>query len=334
MKVAFFSTKSFDRTSFDAINTEQGHEIQYFETRLTPETAALAIGRPGVCAFVNDLISAEVLQRLAEGGTRVVALRCAGFNNVDLAAAARVGITVIRVPAYSPHAVAEFAVGLMLTLNRNIHRAYARVREGNFHIQGLTGFDMRGKSVGIIGTGQIGEVLARILQGFGCRILAFDLRENPAFVKLGARYVALNDLFAEADIISLHTPLTPQTHHLINAAAIAKMKPGVMLINTSRGAVVDTAAVIEGLKSRKIGHLGLDVYEEEEAVFFQDLSSQVLDDDQLARLLTFPNVIVTSHQGFLTEEALGEIASTTLANLTDVEQGRPCPNVVAPPGRS
>ncbi|MGE3820275.1 MAG: 2-hydroxyacid dehydrogenase [Isosphaeraceae bacterium] len=328
MRVAFFSAKPFDRTSFDACLGESPHEIQYFDTRLTIDTLGLAADRPAVCVFVNDQLNAEVLQGLSARGARFIALRCAGFNNVDLAAAGRLGFTVVRVPAYSPHAVAEFAVGLMLTLNRKIHKSYARVREGNFQLQGLTGFDMRGKTVGIVGTGLIGRVLAGILRGFGCRILGYDVRENPEFTALGGAYVSLDDLFASSDVISLHTPLTPQTRHLIDARAVARMKPGVMLINTSRGAVVDTSAVIEGLKSRKIGHLGLDVYEEEEAVFFQDLSSEVLDDDELARLLTFPNVIVTSHQGFLTIEALEDIARTTLENLSDLEQGRPCPNAV------
>jgi D-lactate dehydrogenase len=331
MRVAFFSTKSFDRESFDGANVEGRHALHYFEARLTADTSGLAAGYPAVCAFVNDEVDAETLEGLARGGTRVVALRCAGFNNVDLAAASRVGIAVVRVPAYSPHAVAEFAVGLMLTLNRKIHRAYARVREGNFQLQGLTGFDMNRRTVGIVGTGQIGETLAKILRGFGCRLLGFDVRENPACVALGVEYVSLDELFARSDVISLHTPLNPKTHHLINAEAVARMKPGVMIVNTSRGAVIDTSAVIEGLKQRRIGALGLDVYEEEEAVFFRDLSGEVLDDDQLARLLTFPNVIVTSHQAFLTEDALHEIATTTLTNIADVEQGRPCPNAVKPP---
>lgn len=328
MRVAFFSAKPFDQGAFEAANLEFGHDVHYYEARLTEDTVALVGGRAAVCAFVNDDLSEPVLAALAAGGTRLIALRSAGFNHVDLDAAGRLGLTVVRVPAYSPHAVAEYAVGLMLSLNRNIHRAFARAREGNFDLQGLTGFDMRGKVAGVVGTGQIGLAVARILAGFGCKLLAYDPRPNPDCLALGVENVGIDELYGRADVISLHTPLTPETRHMINARSISLMKAGVMIINTSRGAVVDTSAVIEGLKSRKIGTLGLDVYEEEEGVFFNDLSGEVLQDDQLARLLTFPNVIVTSHQGFLTREALGEIASTTLSNIADFSEGRRCPNEV------
>jgi D-lactate dehydrogenase len=325
MKTAVFSTKPYDRAFLDAANGQYRHELVYLQPRLTGETAALAAGFDAVCAFVQDQLDAAVLEKLAAGGTRVVALRCAGFNNVDLAAAARLGQTVVRVPAYS---VAEHTVGLMLALNRKLHRAYNRIREGNFALEGLLGFDFHGRTVGIVGTGKIGATLARILHGFGCRLLAHDAWQNPDCLALGVGYVPLEQLLSESDVVSLHCPLTPQTHHLIDAAAIERMKPGAMLINTSRGAVLDTRAVIRGLKSRRIGALGLDVYEEEEGIFFEDLSARGIDDDVLARLLTFPNVLITGHQAFFTSDALVAIARTTLANLADVEAGRPCANEV------
>ena len=271
-----------------------------------------------------------MLQILAAGGTRVLALRCAGFNNVDLPTAAALGITVVRVSAYSPHAIAEHTVGLMLMLNRQLHRAYNRVREGNFALDGLLGFDLCGKTVGVVGTGRIGALVCRIMAGFGCTVLAHDLLPDPAVVALGVRYLPLADLLAASHIVTLHAPLTPATRHLIDAAAIARMKSGVMLINTSRGALVDTRAVIDGLKSGRIGTLGLDVYEEEGDLFFEDLSSTVIRDDVFARLLTFPNVVITGHQAFLTREALAAIATTTLANLTCVERGEACANQVRP----
>jgi len=274
-----------------------------------------------VCVFVNDQLGAPVLAELARQGTRVIALRCAGFNNVDLAAARDLGITVVRVPAYSPYAVAEHTVGLMLTLNRKIHRAYARVREGNFALQGLLGFDLHGRTVGVVGTGQIGAIVARIMRGFGCEVLAYDPYRSPECEALGARYVELPELFRSSDIITLHCPLTPQTYHLINAEALEQMKDGVMLINTGRGALVDTQAVTEALKSGKIGYLGLDVYEEEAALFFEDRSDRVIQDDVFTRLLTFPNVIITGHQAFFTGEALTNIAETTLSNVTAFERG-------------
>ncbi|MDQ4077660.1 MAG: 2-hydroxyacid dehydrogenase [Chloroflexota bacterium] len=329
MKVAVFSTKSYDREFLKAANAEHGHELTFFEPRLSRETAALAEGFPAICAFVNDELNAEVLHRLAAGGTRLVALRSAGFNNVDLVAAAELGLTVTRVPAYSPYAVAEHAVGLILDLNRRIHRAYNRVREGNFSLEGLLGFDLHGKTVGIIGTGKIGQIFARIMRGFGCQLLAYDPYPNTECEVLGVEYVPLEKLFAHSDIIALHAPLTPETYHIIDEEALKQMKPGVMLINTSRGALVDTRAVIEALKSGKVGSLGLDVYEEEEELFFENLSEQVIQDDTFSRLLTFPNVIVTGHQAFFTEEALANIAETTLDNVTAFETGEGTLHVVS-----
>jgi D-lactate dehydrogenase len=275
-----------------------------------------------VCSFVNDELDAEALAILRRLGVVLVALRSAGYNHVDLAAAARLGMRVARVPSYSPHAVAEHAVALVLSLNRKIHRAYARVREGNFSLDGLVGFDLRGKVVGIVGTGQIGAVAARIFHGFGCRLLAFDVRPDPRLESaLGVRYVPLEALYPEADVLSLHVPLTPETHHMIDAAALTRMKPGVMIVNTGRGALIDTPALIAALKTGLVGAAALDVYEEEEGVFFRDLSDRVLKDDVLARLLTFPNVLITSHQGFLTREALAAIAETTLDSAGAFERG-------------
>lgn len=328
MKVAVFSTKAYDRRFLDAANTESAHELVFFEPRLLPETAPLASGFNAVCAFVNDRLDRAVLEQLARGGTRLIALRSAGFNNVDLDAAGELGMTVVRVPAYSPHAVAEHTVGLMLSLNRNLSRAAARVREGNFSLDGLLGFDMHGKTVGIVGTGKIGTVVATILNGFGCRLLGFDPFPNDACRELGVEYVPLDDLLRESEIITLHLPLTPESRHMINPDTIRDLKPGVMLVNTSRGALLDTAAVIEGLKSGQIGSLGLDVYEEEADLFFEDLSNHVIQDDVFARLLTFSNVLITGHQAFFTREALSAIARTTIDNITSVERGDPCPNTV------
>ncbi len=320
MRIAVFSTKPYDRTFLDKANEDHGHELVYLDARLTAETAPLAAGFAGVCAFVNDKLDAEVLQLLHSGGTRLIALRSAGFNNVDLPETERLGMTVARVPAYSPHAVAEHAVALVLSLNRMTFRAYNRVREGNFSLDGLLGFDLYGKTVGVIGTGKIGLIFADIMQGFGCKILAYDPYPSPD-AKPFVEYVELERLLGEADIVSLHCPLTPETDHLIDASAVAQMKDGVMLINTGRGRVIDTKAVIEGLKSGKIGRLGLDVYEEEEHLFFQDLSQRVISDDQFMRLTTFHNVLITGHQAFFTAEALTNIADTTIANITAFESG-------------
>ncbi|MBT2771241.1 2-hydroxyacid dehydrogenase [Halomonas sp. ISL-60] len=320
MRIAVFSAKPYDRTFITRANAAERHSLSFLEARLTVDTAPLANGFDAVCAFVNDCLDAAVLEQLHYGGTRLVALRSAGFNHVDLVAAERLDITVVRVPAYSPHAVAEHAVALVLSLNRMTYRAYNRVREGNFALDGLLGFDLHGKTVGIIGTGHIGLIFADIMRGFGCRIVASDPFPNPQ-AKTFVAYVPLETLYAEADIISLHCPLTPDTDHLIDADAIAQMKEGVMLINTGRGRVVDTQAVIAGLKSGKIGRLGLDVYEEEEQLFFEDLSHSVISDDQFMRLTTFHNVLITGHQAFFTAEALTNIAETTLANIDAFESG-------------
>lgn len=320
MRVAVFSTHNYDRVFLDEANQGR-HDLAYHEVRLTPATAAVADGHDAVCAFVNDQLSKETLSLLQEGGTRLIALRSAGFNHVDLQAADHLGLTVARVPAYSPYAVAEHAVALVMSLNRRTFRAYNRVREGNFALEGLLGFDMCGKTVGVIGTGKIGLIFARIMQGFGCRILASDpypADDAPDYVE----YVPASELYAQSDIISLHCPLTPETRHLIDEKAIAQMKPGVMLINTSRGAVIDTRALIGGLKSGKIGFLGLDVYEEEENLFFRNLSDRIIDDDLFMRLTTFHNVLITGHQGFFTKEALRNIADTTIANITAFETGQ------------
>lgn len=318
MRIAVFSTKPYDSKYLKIANAGE-HDLVFFEARLSLESIPLAMGADAVCAFVNDDLCGEVILALADCGVRLIALRSAGFNHVDLAAAEAAGIAIARVPAYSPHAVAEHTVAMMLTLNRKTHRAYNRVREGNFALEGLLGFDLHGKTVGIVGTGRIGEVVARILAGFGCKLLAHDPYPSPACTALGVRYVDLDALFNESDVITLQCPLTPQTHHLIDAEALAKMKRGVMLINASRGAVVDTRALIEGLKSGVIGSVGLDVYEEEADLFFQDLSSSFIPDDIFARLLTFPNVLITGHQAFFTEEALSAIAETTIANVTAFE---------------
>jgi D-lactate dehydrogenase len=328
MKVAVCSAQSYDRQFLLAANTHIGHELVFFDSHLCEETRRKVTSFPAVCVFVNDTLNAPVLEALAEQGTCLIALRCAGFNNVDIGTAASLGLRVVRVPAYSPHSVAEHTVALMLALNRRLHQAYNRVRNGNFALQGLLGFELRGKTVGIIGTGRIGAVVAEILHGFGCRVIAFDPQRNSECISLGVTYVPLEKLYADSDIVTLHCPLNPQTHHLIDAAAIACMKQGVMLINTSRGAVIDTRAVIEGLKSSKIGYLGLDVYEQEGDLFFQDLSDQVLQDDVFGRLLTFPNVLITGHQGFFTAEALSSIAQTTLQNIALFERDGICQNEV------
>ncbi|WP_460422865.1 2-hydroxyacid dehydrogenase [Pseudomonas sp. ZL2] len=323
MRVLFFSSQAYDQDSFTSTTAVLGLELHFQPARLTADTAALAAGHEVVCAFINDDLGAGVLERLAAAGTRLIALRSAGYNHVDLAAAKRLGLAVVRVPAYSPHAVAEHAVALILALNRRLHRAYNRTREGDFTLHGLTGFDLHGKTVGVVGTGQIGAAFARIMAGFGCQLLAYDPYPNPELLALGARYLSLPELLRQAQVISLHCPLTDDTRHLINAQSLADLQPGAMLINTGRGALVDTPALIEALKSGQLGYLGLDVYEEEAQLFFEDRSDLPLQDDVLARLLTFPNVIVTAHQAFLTREALAAIAATTLDNITRWAAGNP-----------
>ncbi|MGG6297093.1 2-hydroxyacid dehydrogenase [Leptolyngbya sp. AN02str] len=330
MKVAVFSAKRYDRHSLLTVNKSYGHELKFLEARLTHQTAELADGFPAVCLFINDQADRKVLHQLSDVGTKVIALRCAGYNNVDLHAAAELGLTVVRVPAYSPYAVAEHAVGLVLMLNRKLYRAYNRVREDNFSLDGLLGFDLHKTTVGVVGTGKIGQCFAQIMRGFGCHLLGYDLYPNPESEALGVNYVELDDLFAQSDIISLHCPLLPSTHHIVNEAAIAKMKPGVMLINTSRGGLVDTRAVIEGIKSGQIGYFGTDVYEEEADLFFEDWSDQVIKDDTFQLLQSFSNVVITAHQAFFTQNALEAIAHTTLSNLADFELGRPIKNQVTP----
>lgn len=314
MKVAVFSAKKYDRDGFSQWADSSLHFI-YIDSRLTADSARLAVGCHAVCVFVNDELNAAVLQQLSEMGIEMVALRCAGFNNVDLNAAKALGIRVARVPAYSPEAVAEHTIGMMLCLNRKLHKAYNRVRDDNFALDGLLGFNLFGKTAGLIGTGRIGLATARILMGFGCRLLCHDIAPNPAITELGGRYVELDELYAQSDIISLHCPLTPDTKYLINQHSINAMQDGVMLINTSRGALLDSKAVINGLKSRKIGYLGLDVYEQEADLFFENLSEQMIDDEVFKRLLTFPNVLITGHQAFFTREALQEISQVTSDNL-------------------
>ena len=326
MRTIVFSTRPYDR-EYLARAAEGKHELTFLEPRLAAETAVLASGYEAVCAFVNDNLTAPVLEQLHAGGTRCLALRSAGFNHVDVSAAKRLGFQVAHVPAYSPHAVAEHAVGLILALNRRISRAANRVREGNFSLDGLLGFDLAGKTVSVVGTGKIGSIAAKILQGFGCRVLLYDKFPNDECRVYGL-YVDLETVWRESDVITLHCPLTPQTQHLICREALAKMKFGVMLINTSRGALVDTPAVIEGLKTGRIGYLGLDVYEEEADLFFEDHSLHVIHDDVFARLLTFPNVLVTAHQAFFTQEALAEIARVTVLNLDEMQSGKSLSNLI------
>lgn len=319
MKVAVFSTKPHDREAFEAATSD--HEFHFFENRLRCETASLARDCEAVCVFVNDDLNRDTIRALAKEGVSLVTLRCAGFNNVDLAAAADHGLRVMRVPEYSPYAVAEYCLGLLLAANRHIHKAYSRVRESNFELKGLLGFDLHGKTVGVIGTGRIGVIFCKLLSGFGVKILASDPNENEQAIQAGATYVPLDQLLAESHVITLHCPLTPDTRHLIDDDALAQCRDGVLIVNTSRGGLVDTAAVIRSLKSGKIGGLALDVYEEESGIFFENLSDVVIDDDLLMRLTTFPNVLVTSHQAFFTGEALTNITSVTLENLDAHERG-------------
>ena len=329
ISIAFFDTKSYDRESFDVVNAaEFKYDIRYFENRLNSKMASLANGCSIICAFVNDKLSAEVITELKGYGVELIALRCAGYNNVDLKAAYRT-IQVVRVPEYSPHAVAEHAVTLILSLNRKTHKAYYRTRDGNFSITGLMGFDMAGKTAGIIGTGRIGKIAAKILCGFDMRVLAYDPYPDKEYAKTAEiEYVELESLYAQSNVVTLHCPLNRDTYHIINEESILKMKDGVMIVNTGRGGLIDTKALIDALKSGKVGAAGLDVYEEESEYFFEDFSTQVLGDDVLARLLTFSNVLITSHQGFFTKEALRNIAQTTLRNIRDFFDGGPLENEI------
>lgn len=323
MKVAFYDTKPYDKRYFSQFG-EGKLQLLFHDFRLNAQNAATAQGMDAVCVFVNDRLDGHCLDKLGEHGVKVVALRCAGFNNVDLNEAKKLGMRVVRVPAYSPHAVAEHAVALLLTLNRKIHRAFNRVREHNFALNGLVGFDLAGKTAGIVGTGKIGKIAAEIFRGFGMQVLGYDPYPSPEWAaSKGVQYRGFEELLRESDVISLHLPLTPETVHLLNAETFALVKPGAHLVNTSRGKLVHTPSLIEALKSGKLGGVALDVYEEEEGVFFEDLSETVLQDDVLSRLLTFPNVLVTSHQGFLTQEALSEIARVTTTNLLNFTEGRP-----------
>jgi len=328
-KVILFGTQPYDRDSFEQLRDAYGFDICYHRSHLNIHNVALAQGADAVCIFVNDTADAETVRALSAQGVKLLALRCAGFNNVDLREAARCGMPVVRVPAYSPHAVAEHAVALLLALNRKIHRAYWRTRDGNFSLHGLLGFDLYGKTAGIVGTGRIARELIRILKGFGMEVLAYDLYPDLEYAAAaGITYVSLDELYHRSDVISLHCPLTDATRYMIGDVAISQMKPGVVLINTGRGQLIHTEALIDGLKEKRIGAAGLDVYEEEAAYFYEDTSDRILDDDVLARLLSFNNVIVTSHQGFFTREALANIAHTTMENLRAFFEGRPLENEV------
>lgn len=328
MKIACFSTKSYDREGFNRFLPDSGHTFSYFEAKLDLQTVSLAEGHEAICSFVNDHIDELIIKKLKHLGIKLIALRCAGYNQVNLKAAVEHGIKIVRVPAYSPEAVAEHAFALILTLARKTHKAYNRVRENNFSLEGLTGVNIHGKNVGVIGTGAIGRAFCRIAKGFGCTILAYDVFENEEMKQMGVKYLPLNEVLSSSHIISLHCPLTPETHHLINADTISKMQNGLALINTSRGALVETKAVIKALKNGKIGFLGIDVYEQEENIFFKNLSEEIMQDEQIARLMTFPNVLVTGHQAFLTKEALEQISKTTLSNISAFEKGEALVNEV------
>jgi len=326
-KVSVFSAQPYDQRFFNIANAQHGFTLNYHTAALDITTTPACEGADAVCAFVNDSLDANVLEAIHKQGVKAIALRCAGFNQVDLEAAKRLGLEVTRVPAYAPEAVAEHAIALLMTLNRRTHKAFNRVREGNFALEGLLGANIHGKTAGVIGLGKIGLATAKILNGFGCRVLGFDPTSSAEFAKFGQE-ATLDEVLAQSDIITLHCPLLPQTHHLINAEAIAKMKKGVLLINTSRGGLVDTMAAIKGLKNKQIGGLGIDVYEQEGSLFFRDLSSDIIQDDVFERLMTFPNVLVTGHQGFFTQEALHEIANVTLSNLSCFVDGTACSNAL------
>jgi len=328
MRIAVFSTKTYDKDYFEKYRDEHIHDFSYFETQLNRKTAVLTAGYQGVCVFVNDKLDADTIGILAANGVTLIALRCAGYNNVDLAAARKHGIKVVRVPAYSPEAVAEHALALILTLNRKTHKAYNRIREGNFSLNGLIGFNLFKKTVGVIGTGQIGATFCRIVKGFGCKIIAFDVVKSKELIALGVEYHDLDDVFRYSDIISLHCPLIPATKHIIKKQSLDQMKDGVMIINTSRGALINTADVIAALSIKKVGYLGIDVYEQEENLFFMDLSESIIQDDDILRLNSFPNVLITSHQAYFTREAMDEITITTLKNIEAFRSGAPLINEV------
>ncbi|CAM4148666.1 2-hydroxyacid dehydrogenase [Zobellia nedashkovskayae] len=328
MKIAVFSTKSYDQEYFEKYNEKYGYIFSFYETALNADTARLSADCDVVCVFVNDVVNEETIQILASNGVKLIALRCAGYNNVDLEAAEKADIKVVRVPAYSPEAVAEHALALILTLNRKTHKAYNRVREGNFSLKNLIGFNLNNKVIGVIGTGKIGATFCKILKGFGCKILAFDISKNDELIELGVEFLPLEEVLKQADIISLHCPLNKHTKHIVNENSIASMKDGVMIINTSRGALINTAEAIEGLKNRKIGYLGIDVYEQEENLFFEDLSEHIIQDDMILRLLSFPNVLITSHQAYFTKEAMNQITIITLENIKSFENNTELKNVV------
>ncbi|AVR45158.1 hydroxyacid dehydrogenase [Christiangramia fulva] len=328
MKIAVFSTKTYDQEYFERYKTNTDTEFVYFETALNHHTANLTSGFEGVCVFVNDKVDEDTIQVLAQNGIKLIALRCAGFNNVDIKAAKERQIKVVRVPAYSPEAVAEHAVALILTLNRKTHKAYNRIREGNFSLNRLIGFNLHGKTVGVIGTGKIGATFCNIMKGFGCKVMAYDKYESDELKSSGIEYKALEEVFKEADIISLHCPLTPETKHIINTRSLSLMKDGIMIINTSRGALINTADIIEGLSSRKVGYLGIDVYEQEETIFYKDLSESIIPDDLILRLISFPNVLITSHQAYFTKEAMEQITKTTLTNIEDFKEGKHLKNEI------
>ena len=328
MKIAVFSTKPYDREYLDKFNTDRKHELIYFDAPLNYDTTNLAIGFDAVCVFVNDTVDKKTIGKLSEIGIKLIDLRCAGFNNVDLEAAAKHNIKVMRVPAYSPQAVAEHAVALILTLNRKTHKAYNRVRESNFSLQNLTGFNLFEKTVGVIGTGKIGAVFCQIMLGFGCKVIAYDIIQSEKLIQKGVDYVTLDELYSNSDIISLHCPLNNTTKHLFDRTVFSKIKKGAMLINTSRGGLIKTIHAIEALKKEQLGYLGIDVYEQEENLFFKDLSESLIQDDLIERLSSFHNVLITPHLGFFTNEALNQIAIITLKNHTDFEDGLPLENEI------
>jgi len=328
MKIVVFSAKRYDREFLTAANAGAGHQLRFYEEPLDQDTVGLAAGHEAVCIFVNDKANADVLKALAAGGTRLIALRCTGFNNVDLKAAEQLGLKVVRVVTYSPYSVAEHAVALLQAINRKIHRAYNRTRDSNFALDGLMGFDLHGKTVAVVGTGKIGCVFAKIMLGFGCTVIGYDKYPSDAFTAMGAHYAQPGEIGAKADIISLHCPLTPETHHIVNAETLARAKRGALLINTSRGGLVDTEAAIEALKSGQLGGLAIDVYEQEADLFFRDLSNTIVLDDVFQRLLSFPNVIVTGHQAFFTEEAISTICQTTINSVSEFAEGRPLSNEI------